>query len=89
MPEFWADWRHQNGIFRLKLQVLLLGDSVGILREASVFAGYTADRWMIEITLHMAASTDASSSPKSNIPLVMYAMDSTVYVIMAMRANFS
>ena len=28
MPEFWADWHHQYGIFWLELQMFLSGDSV-------------------------------------------------------------
>ena len=39
MPEFWADWRHQHGIFQLESQTLLLRDSAGTRCKAAVFAG--------------------------------------------------
>ena len=42
MPEFWADWHHQYGIFWLELQMFLSGDSVDsgdTPHEAAVFAG--------------------------------------------------
>ena len=40
MPEFWADWSHQCGIFRLESQTLLSGETGGTRLEAAVFAGY-------------------------------------------------
>ena len=42
-----------------------------------------------QLTLHMAASTEASGAPRSSMPLVMYAIDSAVYAVRVMRANFS